>query len=412
MTRRVVVSGIGMVTPLGLTREPTWYGLMEGRSGIGPITRFDAAGLGSRIAGEVGGFAAGQWMSERDVQTTDRFIHLAVAAAAEAVADAGLETNALGERAGCYMGVGFGGAPMIEHTVEMVLRRGPRFGVRPAFIPAVLPNMAAAAVAVRFGITGPVLCHATACASGAHAIGEAGRAIDRGDADVMLAGGSESAINLISVGGFDSLRALSRRNADPQAASRPFDGDRDGFVIAEGAAVLVLEDHARARARGAPIYAELAGFGLSSDAAHPTAPAAGGTGAGQAMRMALRDARLAPDGIQYINAHGTGTPLNDATETDAIRRTFGSVADRLMVSSTKSMLGHMLGAAGAVEAAVCALVCARGRVPPTVNQSSPDPACDLDYVPNCGRDVPVQAAMSNSFGFGGVNAALILTRCT
>jgi 3-oxoacyl-[acyl-carrier-protein] synthase II len=322
------------------------------------------------------------------------------------VEDAGLGAG-LGHRVGCYLGVGLGGTPMIETTYASASELGTRFGIQPWFVPAVLPNMAAGALAARFGITGPVLCHATACASGAHAIGEAFRTIQRGDADVILAGGAESSVNLLSIGGFGRLHALSRRNDRPEEASRPFDSDRDGFVVSEGAGVLVLEELEQAHARRARVYAEITGYGLSNDAGHPTAPRSDGEGAARAMEMALADARTTPEEIQYINAHGTGTQQGDPAETLAIRRTFGDAARGVMVSSTKSMLGHMLGGAGAVEAAICALVCERGVVPPTINLTTPDPACDLDYVPNTARDVRVDACLSNSFGFGGVNASLV-----
>ncbi|MGH9349166.1 MAG: beta-ketoacyl-ACP synthase II [Vicinamibacterales bacterium] len=407
MRRRAVITGIGLVTPLGLGTEPTWEGLIAGRSGIGPITQFDAAPLETRIAGEVKGFDPARWMPAREVKFMDRFIHLAISAGSMSVEDAGLGGAELGDRAGCYLGVGLGGAPLIERTHVSARERGWRFGIKPWFVPAVLPNMAAGALAVRFGITGPVLCHATACASGAHALGEALRAIQRGDADIMLAGGSESAVNLLSIGGFGSLRALSRRNDRPEEASRPFDLHRDGFVLSEGAGVLVLEERERARARGARMYAELAGYGLSNDAAHATAPRTDGKDAARAMGMALSDAATNPEDVQYLNAHGTATQQGDPAETLAIRRTFREAARRVMVSSTKSMLGHMLGGSGAVEAGICALVCERGVVPPTINLTMPDPACDLDYVPNEARDVRVGACLSNSFGFGGVNASLV-----
>jgi 3-oxoacyl-[acyl-carrier-protein] synthase II len=408
--RRAVVTGIGLITPLGIGTDETWRGLMGGRSGIGPVTRFDATPLESRIAGEVKGFEPTRWIAERDIKTMDRFIHIAVAAAEMALADAGLPKADLGERAGCYLGVALGGAAIIEQTVNRTRDKGPRFGIKPSFLPAMLPNMAAGVVAMRFGVRGPVLCHATACASGAHAIGEGLRTIQRGDADVMLAGGSEAPITLVSMGGFCSLRLLSRRNDRPSHACRPFDLHRDGFVIAEGAGLLVLEELERARSRGARIHAELTGYGLSSDASHPTAPSADGEGASRAMQMALADASSDPARIGYVNAHGTGTALNDAIETRAIHRTFGAAARRLMISSTKSMTGHMLAGAGAVEAGISILAVARGEVPPTINLMTRDPCCDLDYVPNEARQQRIDASLSNSFGFGGVNASLLFAR--
>lgn len=403
-----MVTGIGLVTPLAVGTEETWRALLQGRSGIGPITQFDAGQIESRIAGEVSDFQPTRWIRERDLKTVDRFIQLAVAASCLAVQDAGLpEGVPLGEPAGCYLGVAIGGAPIIERTVLAVAARGPRFGVSPLFIPSVLPNLAASAVALRFGILGPVLCHATACAAGGHAVGEALRAIQHGEADVMLAGGAESPLNLVSVAGFASLRALSRCNDSPERASRPFDLERDGFVIAEGAGVMVLEEEGHARRRDAKIYAELRGYGLTSDATHPTAPPPDGAGAARAMRRAMRDAGVGPEEVSYVNAHGTGTRLNDAAETQAIKSAFGDAARSTMVSSSKSMTGHMMGAAGAVEAAICALACARDEIPPTINLHTLDPACDLDYVPNEARREPVRLAMSNSLGFGGVNASLV-----
>jgi 3-oxoacyl-[acyl-carrier-protein] synthase II len=411
--RRVAVTGIGLVTPVGIGVGETWSALVEGRSGIDRLTRFDSAGLETHIGGEVKGFDPTRWISERDARTMDRFVQLAIAGAGLAFADAGLTIDEeTAERAGCYVGVALGGSPMIESTVLEVQKRGPRFGVSPFFLPAVLPNMAAGLVASRFNLKGPNVCTATACAAGAHAIGEAARAIQRGDVDVALAGGAESSLNLVALGGFAAVRALSKRNDTPREASRPFERDRDGFVMSEGAGLLVLEDMDRARARNARIYAELAGYAATCDAGHPTAPAANGDGARRCMRSALRDAGLGPEDVDYINAHGTSTKMNDQVETLAIKAAFGESARAVMVSSTKSMTGHMLGAAGGVEAAVCALALREGVVPPTINHVTPDPACDLDYVPNEARRVRVRAAMSNSFGFGGSNATLILTQAS
>jgi 3-oxoacyl-[acyl-carrier-protein] synthase II len=409
--RRVAVTGIGLVTPLGIGAGETWEALCEGRSGIDRLTHFDSAGLETHIAGEVKQFAVSRWISERDARTMDRFVQFAIAGAALAFEDAGLTVDdETAERAGCYVGVALGGSPIIESTVLDVQKRGPRFGVSPFFLPAVLPNMAAGLVASRFNLKGPNVCTATACSSGAHAIGEAMRGIMRGETDVALAGGAEASLNLVALAGFAAVRALSKRNDAPREASRPFDRDRDGFVMSEGAGLLVLEEMERARRRGARIYAELAGYAANCDAGHPTAPAANGDGAFRCMRSALRDARLGPDEVDYINAHGTSTKLNDQAETLAIKNAFGESARTVMVSSTKSMTGHMLGAAGGVEAAVCALALRDGVVPPTINYVTPDSACDLDFVPNAARRTRVRAAISNSFGFGGSNASLVLVQ--
>jgi 3-oxoacyl-[acyl-carrier-protein] synthase II len=409
--RRVAVTGIGLVTPLGIGAGETWGALVEGRSGIDRLTHFDSAALETHIAGEVKRFDPSRWISERDVRTMDRFVQFGIAGAALAFADAGLTVDdELADRAGCYVGVALGGSPMIESTILEVQKRGPRFGVSPFFLPAVLPNMAAGLIASRFNLKGPNVCTATACSSGAHAIGEAMRGIQRGDTDVALAGGAEASLNLVALAGFAAARALSKRNDSPREASRPFDRDRDGFVMSEGAGLLVLEDMERARTRGARIYAELAGYAANCDAGHPTAPAANGDGAFRCMRSALRDARLRPDEVDYVNAHGTSTRINDQVETLAIKNAFGESARTIMVSSTKSMTGHMLGAAGGVEAAVCALTLREGVVPPTINYVTPDAACDLDFVPNEARRTRVRAAISNSFGFGGSNATLVLTQ--
>jgi 3-oxoacyl-[acyl-carrier-protein] synthase II len=408
-SRRVALTGVGLVTPLAIGTEASWAGLVAGRSGAGPLTRFDASGLDVRIAAEVKDFEPERFMPAREVATMDRFIHFALAAAAMAIESAGLDLGREApERMGCYIGVGLGGSPRIEASVRSAIARGPRFGISPFFVPAVLPNMAAGFVSQRFGLRGPSLCHATACAAGAHAIGEAFRAVRGGEVDVMICGGAEASLNLVSLGGFAALRALSQRNDDPAGASRPFDRDRDGFVMGEGAGLMVLEPLDRARARGARVICELRGYALTSDASHPTAPPPDGHGAARCMRAALADARLDPREVDYINAHGTGTRLNDAVETAAIKAVFGDHARRLMVGSTKSMTGHLLGAAGGVEAAICALALDRGVVPPTINHRTPDPECDLDCVPNEAREVPLRVALSNSFGFGGTNAVLVL----
>jgi 3-oxoacyl-[acyl-carrier-protein] synthase II len=410
--RRVAVTGLGLVTPVGIGVAETWGGLVEGRSGIARLSSFDSAGLETHIAGEVKRFDPLRWISERDARTMDRFIQMAIAGAALAFEDAGLSTldEHTAERAGCYVGVALGGSPLIESTVLEVQKKGPRFGVSPFFLPAILPNMAAGLVASRFRLKGPNVCTATACSSGAHAIGEAMRGIQRGDIDLALAGGAEASLNLVSFAGFAAARALSKRNDSPREASRPFDRDRDGFVMSEGAGLLVLEDLERARSRGARIYAELSGYAATCDAGHPTAPSASGDGAARCMRSALRDAGLRPDEIDYVNAHGTSTKMNDQVETLAIKAAFGDAARKVMVSSTKSMTGHMLGATGGVEAAVCALALREGVVPPTVNHATPDPACDLDFVPNEARRVRIRAAISNSFAFGGSNATLVLNQ--
>jgi 3-oxoacyl-[acyl-carrier-protein] synthase II len=406
----VAITGIGLITPLAIGTEETWKALVAGRSGVSKISSFNPAGLETEIAGEVKGFSPLKWISERHVKTMDRFIHFALAASAMALKDSGIALeDSLRERVACYLGVGLGGMHLIESAILETAKRGPRFGISPYHLTAVLPNMAAGVVAQHFGLKGPSLCHATACSSGAHAIGEAMRLIQRGDADAAVAGGSEASLNVSGMGAFNSLRALSKRNAAPEKASRPFERDRDGFVMSEGAGVLVLEEWQRAKARGAQLYAELIGYGASSDAAHPTAPPADGEGAVRCMNWALKDAGRSKDEVSYVNAHGTGTRLNDEVETVALKKVFGEGAKRLSVSSTKSMIGHLLGAAGGVEAAFCALAIRDGVVPPTINYDAADPACDLDYVPNEARRMTVKVAMSNSFGFGGTNACLVLS---
>ncbi len=409
--RRVLITGVGLVTPLGIGVRPTWEALLRGQSGAGPITLFDPEGLATTFACEVKGFDPKAYLDPRLAKTTDRFIQLALVAAQEARDDAGLrfgEEEA--ERVGVFIGSRLGGITTIEATAERVRERGLRRGISPYFIPAVIINLAAGHVSILLGARGPNLSHTTACSSSAHSIGEAARRIQYGEADVMLAGGSEAGITPLGVGGFNALRALSTRNDDPQGASRPFDGERDGFVMAEGAGVLVLEEAGRAEARGAPVYAEVVGYGANADAHHITAPAPGGEGARRCMEQALRSGGLDPAQVDYINAHGSGTKLNDALETAAIKAAFGAHAGRLAVSSTKSMTGHLLGAAGGVETAITALAIARGIIPPTINLTHPDPDCDLDYVPNAAREARVAVALSNSFGFGGTNACLALRR--
>lgn len=407
---RVVVTGVGLVTPVGVGTEETWQALLRGQSGIAPITRFDAAAYATRFAGEVKGFEPTRWMSAREAKSSmsDPFIQYAVAAGAMAMEDAGLAgAGELGERGGCFIGSGMGGVATIEATHRALLAKGPRHAFSPFFVPQIAINLAAGQLSIRYGARGPCYSQVSACSSGAHAIGDAFRVIQRGEADVMMCGGTEAVVTPLGVGGFCAMRALSTRNDAPAEASRPFDLDRDGFVLAEGAGVLVLEELEHARRRGARIYAECKGYAANADAHHITAPAAEGVGAQRCMRAALDDARLDATDVGYLNAHGTSTKMNDVTETLAIKRTFGEHARALMVSSTKSMTGHLIGAAGGVEAAFCALAVARGQVPPTINYVTPDPDCDLDYVPNTARDAKVRNAMTNSFGFGGTNACLL-----
>ena len=408
--RRVAVTGLGTVSPCGPDVPSTWSALLGGRSGVGPITAFDASGWPVRIAAEVRGFDPVARFGRHEARRMDRFAALARAAADEAVAHAGLDLpGPCPDRVGVYLGTGIGGIGGIVEGARSFFAEGPR-GLSPFFLPRVLANMAAAQVAIRWGARGPSLCVDTACAAGAHAIGEAWRAIRAGEADVVLAGGSEAAVTPLAVAGFLVMKALSRRNDDPTRASRPFDADRDGFVIGEGAAVLVLEGWDHAVRRGAHIHAELAGYALTCDAWHLTAPDPDGDGAARCMALALRSAGLAPEEVDCVNAHGTSTPANDVLETRAIRRVFGSHADRLAVSGTKSVTGHLLGAAGALEAAATVLALRDGVVPPTSTLERPDPDCDLDYVPGVARPMSLRAAISNSFGFGGTNACLALRR--
>jgi 3-oxoacyl-[acyl-carrier-protein] synthase II len=411
MARRVVITGIGLITPLAIGTEETWQGLLAGRSGIGPITRFDHTAFATHFAGEVKGFDPTRWMTAREAKTLDPFIQYAMAAGSLAVADSGLEISGeFAERVGCFVGAGLGGVTTIEATCKTLSEKGPRHGFSPFFVPMIIVNLASGNLSIKFGAKGPNLSQVSACSTGTHAIGDAFRVIERGDADAMICGGTEATVTPLGVGGFNAMRALSTRNQAPEEASRPFDRDRDGFVIAEGAGILVVEELEHAKARGAKIYAELRGYGANADAHHITSPAPEGAGAQRCMKLALKDAKLGPGDIGYINAHGTSTKINDATETLAIKKVFGDAARKLMVSSTKSMTGHMLGAAGGVETAVCALALARGVIPPTINYTTPDPECDLDYVPNTAREARVQYTLSNSFGFGGTNACLILSR--
>lgn len=407
--RRVVVTGQGLVTPLGVGVEQTWKALCNGQSGIGRITRFDPAGYPSQIAGEVKGFDPAQFIEKKDIKKMDTFIQYAVGASRMAADDAGLKvTKDDADRVGVYIGAGIGGLPAIEHYHKVLQEKGPD-RVSPFFIPMVIINLASGQVAIRLGARGPNSCAVTACATGNHCIGDALRIIQRGEADAMLAGGTESCISPLAVAGFSAARALSTRNDDPARASRPFDRDRDGFVLGEGAGVLVLEEFERARRRGARIYCEVVGYAMTSDAYHITAPPDDGEGAIRCMELAIQDAGVSKDDIGYINAHATST-FADKVETEAIKRVFGERAYRIPVSSTKSMTGHLLGASGGVEAAFCVLAIHDGLVPPTTNLEHPDPECDLDYVPGQARSATVKVAMSNSFGFGGVNACLLFKR--
>ncbi len=408
--RRIAITGMGLVTPLGVGTDTTWERVRAGTSGIGPITRFDASEFTTTIAGEVRDFDPTQWIPKRNLRQMDRFIHLAIAAADMAVKQAGVDVDKPDpERYGCYVGAGMGGLGVIESTYRTLVEKGPRHGISPYFTPSVIINLAPGQISILHNCQGPNMSMVSACSTAAHSIGEAARVIERGDADIMIAGGSESTVTPLGIGGFCSARALSQRNDEPTKACRPFTASRDGFVLSEGAAILVLEGYERAQARGATIVAELVGYAANADAHHITSPAPGGAGAARCMALALRDAGLSPEQIGYINAHATSTDA-DANETAAIRAVFGAHAYKLAVSSTKSMHGHLLGAAGGLEAAICALSLRDGILPPTINLDDPDPACDLDYVPHEARRASYEYAMSNSFGFGGTNAALILRK--
>ncbi len=410
MGRRVVITGIGLISPLGNDRRSTWDGLVAGRSGIGPITKFDASGYACRIAGEVHGFDIERFIERKEARKMDTFSHYAIAATAEAVENSGLAITADNrDRVGVYIGSGIGGLPILEQTHRELLERGPR-RISPFFIPAMILNLAAGHVSMRFGARGPNLAVATACATGTHAVGESFRLIREGYADAMITGGTEAVITPLAVGGFCAMKALSTRNDEPERASRPFDADRDGFVMGEGAGILVIEERDGALARGAKIWAEIAGYGMSGDAYHISAPDPEGSGAIRAMRMAIVDSGLAPEEIDYINAHGTSTPVGDRTETQAVKATFGAHARSLVFASTKSMTGHLLGAAGGLETAVAALAVHDDVIPPTINLDNPDPECDLDCAPNAARTTTVRAALNNSFGFGGTNATIILKK--
>lgn len=407
--RRVVVTGIGPVTPIGTGKDNLWQSLLAGVTGVGPITHFDTTDYTTRIAAEVKDFVAEQYMERKEAKRMDSFVQFAVAASKIAMEDSGLkidESNA--ERVGVLIGSGIGGTGTWEEQHKTLLERGPR-RVSPFFVPMLISDMASGMVSILTGAKGPNLAVITACATGTHAIGEAAKIILRGDADAMIAGGAEAAITPMAVAGFCAARAFSTRNDDPEHASRPFDLDRDGFVMGEGAGSVVLESLDHALARGAHIYGEITGFGMSADAYHMTAPTPGGEGAARSMANALADAGIAPEAVDYINAHGTSTSENDKNETAAIKKVFGDSAYKVAVSSTKSMTGHMLGAAGAVEAIICLLTINNGIIPATTNYETPDPECDLDYVPNEYRKAQVFTTMSNSFGFGGHNATLVIT---
>ena len=409
MERRVVVTGIGCVSPLGIGVDETWEGIVEGRSGITRITKFDASNLPSQIAGEVKNFKPQDVMPEKLVSRVDSFIQYAIASARMALEDAKLVEVELGERAGVIVGVGMGGVGQVEHYTRILDERGYK-RVTPFFIPMIIPNMPAGQVAILFGAKGPNLAVCTACAAGNHAIGEAYRMIKNGLIDIAICGGTESLITPLTVAGFSVMKALSTRNDEPEKASRPFDAKRDGFVIAEGSGILVLEELTQAQKRGAKAYAELIGYGATCDAYHMTAPSPDGEGAETCMKLALEDANIAPNEVDYINAHGTSTPLNDVVETKAIKKVFGEHAYKLMVSSTKSMTGHLLGGAGGLEAVITVKALETGIVPPTINLEEPDPECDLDYVPNQARRANIKVAMSNAFGFGGTNACLVFKK--
>lgn len=410
MKRRVAVTGVGLITPLGVGVEKSWDGLIQGISGIRTITYFDASAFQTRIAGEVSGFNPEDYIEPKEIKKMDRFIHFGIAAATMALNDAQLkidEQNAT--RVGVYVGAGLGGLPAIEHYHKVLLEKGPR-RITPFFVPMLIINLASGQISIKFGAKGPNSATATACATGSHAIGDAFKIIQRGDADAMIAGGTEAVITPMGIGGFNAMKALSTRNDEPEKASRPFDRDRDGFVMGEGAGILVLEEFTHAMSRGARIYAEIVGYGLTGDAYHITSPAPNGEGGARCMAMALKDAGAAPESVGYINAHGTSTKYGDELETSAIKTVFGEHAYKLVVSSTKSMTGHLLGAAGGVEAVITVLSIYNNTVPPTINLDNPDTGCDLDYVPHHARKADIQYAMSNSFGFGGTNACLLFRK--
>lgn len=409
---RVVITGIGLVTPLAIGKVETWQALLAGKSGIAPITIFDASAFRVRFAGEVKDWDGQRFVPKKKLKEMDRFCEFAMGAAEMAIKDAQLElTDDERNETGCFIGVGIGGLMTLENTKQTLMEKGPQ-KISPYSIPGIIANLAAGQISMAWGLKGPSYCNTSACSSGAHAIGEAFEWIRRGRAQVMVTGGAEATVTPVGIGGFEAMYALSKRNDDPQRASRPFDKGRDGFVCGEGSGVLVIESLTRAKKRGAKIYAEITGYGASSDANHLTQPAPHGEGAQRSMKMALRDAGIAPDAIDYINAHGTSTPVGDICETEAIVGVFGehATSKKLWVSSTKSMMGHLLGAAGAVESAICALSISEGKIAPTINLTDPDPQCNLDYVALEARERRVKHALNNSFGFGGTNCSLVFTR--
>ncbi|MGC3983249.1 MAG: beta-ketoacyl-ACP synthase II [Pseudorhodoferax sp.] len=410
--RRVVVTGLGCLSPVGTTVESSWQALLAGQSGIDLVQSFDASNLACKFAGEVKGFDVASYIPEKEARHMDRFMHLGIAAACQAVVDSGLATgDALSEeeatRIGCNVGSGIGGLPMIEQTHAELVNRGPR-RVSPFFVPASIINMISGHVSIKYGFKGPNIAVVTACTTGLHAIGLSARMIESGDCDVMVAGGAESTVSPLGIGGFAAARALSTRNDDPKAASRPWDKGRDGFVLGEGAGVVVLEEYERAKARGARIYAELVGFGMTGDAYHITAPNVDGPR--RSMQMALRNAGLNTDQVQHLNAHGTSTPLGDVNESNAVKAVFGEHAYKLAINSTKSMTGHLLGGAGGIESVFTILALYHQKIPPTINLTDPDPECDLDYCANTARDARIDVALKNNFGFGGTNGSLVFKR--
>ncbi len=410
MTRRVVVTGVGLVTPLAIGTEDSWAAIRAGKSGIGPITQFDAAAFSCRIAGEVKGFDPARYIEKKEIKKMGRFIQFAIAASDCALSNSGLKvTPETEEMVGVYIGSGIGGFEVIEREHQVLLEHGPR-RISPFFIPATIVNLASGHVSIRSGAKGPNSATATACTTSAHSIGDSYRMIQRGDADAMICGGTEGAVTPMSIGGFAAMRALSTRNDEPERASRPWDRDRDGFVVGEGAGILVIEELEFARRRGARILAEIVGYGMSADAFHLTAPSPDGDGAYRVMRNAMRDAGIAPEKVDYINAHGTSTEAGDRAETKAIKRAFGDHAYKVAVSSTKSMTGHLLGGSGGIEAGISVMALRDQVAPPTINYENPDPDCDLDYVPNHARPMKIDYALSNSFGFGGTNGCLIFKR--
>ncbi|MFN5099337.1 MAG: beta-ketoacyl-ACP synthase II [Burkholderiaceae bacterium] len=408
--RRVVVTGLGCVSPVGNTISSAWEALLSGQSGIATVTKFDASAFATTFAGEVKGFQVEDYIPAKEARHMDTFIHFGMAAGIQAMQDSGLEvTEANAERIGVMVGSGIGGLPMIEETHGEYEKRGPR-RISPFFVPASIINMISGHLSIKYGLKGPNLAIVTACTTGLHCIGEAGRLIEYGDADIMIAGGAESTVSPLGIGGFAAARALSSRNDDPATASRPWDKDRDGFVLGEGAGVMVLEEYEHAKARGAKIYAELLGFGMSADAHHMTAPLEDGDGARRCMVAAMRNAGINPDQVAYVNAHGTSTPLGDVAETVAIKRGLGDHAHKVVVNSTKSMTGHLLGGAGGLESVFTVLAVHHQKSPPTINIFNQDPNCDLDYCANTARDMPINIAVKNSFGFGGTNGTLIFAK--